>query len=96
VVEKVRERYPQVAFVGVVSGEERDEVAELARERGWGFPIAVDVDGLLINAYGVGVCPTTTFAFRGGVVKENELGNLGQDELRRDVDDLLREQARRN
>jgi hypothetical protein len=96
VVERVRGEFPQVAFVGVFSGEEREKVAELARERNWGFPIAVDPDGAVTNLYGVGGCPTTTFAYRGGEVRENDLGGVTEDELRGRVRDLLRAQAVRS
>lgn len=90
VVEAVRPEFPQVQFVGVVSGDSRSDVAELVREHGWDFPVAVDEDGLLINVYGIGVCPTTTFAYKGGEVMKNNIGNLGRDKLRDQVRLLLR------
>jgi hypothetical protein len=90
VVERVRSEFPQIGFVGVVGGQERDDVAELVRRREWRFPVVVDRHGDLANVYGYGVCPTTTFAYRGGEVRANELGNLGQDRLRAEVRELLR------
>jgi hypothetical protein len=95
VVERVRSEFPAVAFVGVFSGENREEVEDLVRERGWDFPVAVDPDGAVTNLYGVGGCPTVTYAFRGGEVKENDLGSVQADEMRTRVRDLLREQAKR-
>jgi len=80
---RVRAEFPDVNFAAVVSGQKREEVEKLARSRGWSFPVAVDRDGALVNLYRVGVCPTTTFAFRGGKVRETRLGNLSEDELRR-------------
>jgi hypothetical protein len=95
VVERVWREFPQVTFVGVFSGEEREKVAELSRERGWDFRVAVDPDGAVTNLYGVGGCPTTTYAYRGGEVRENDLGGLSEGELRDRVRALLRDQARR-
>jgi hypothetical protein len=95
VVARVQGEFPQVAFVGVFSGEGRGKVESLVRERGWEFPVAVDPDGAVTNLYGVGGCPTTTLAYRGGEVKDNELGDLSESELREAVRDLLREQAKR-
>jgi hypothetical protein len=81
-VERVRTDFPEVEFVGVVSGDDRASVERLARKRGWGFQVAVDPDGAVVNLSGVGVCPTTTFADDGGVVRRNELGNLDERKLR--------------
>jgi AhpC/TSA family len=90
VVEEVWQEFPGVAFVGVFSGEKREKVIQLVRNRGWNFPVAVDPDGAVTNLYGVGGCPTTTFAYKGGEVMDNELGELGADELRERLRDLLR------
>ena len=81
-LERVRREFPAVHFVGVVSGEPRRDVERLVRSRGWGFPVAVDPDGAVINLYRVGVCPTTTFADRGGKVRETRLGEMTDAELR--------------
>jgi hypothetical protein len=90
VVEEVWQEFPGVSFVGVFSGEEREKVTQLVRNRGWNFPVAVDPDGAVTNLYGVGGCPTTTFAYKGGEVMDNELGELSADELRERVRDLLK------
>jgi len=49
--------------------------------RRWSEPVAVDEDGSLVNLYGVGVCPVTVFA-RDGRVRESNVGNLTEAELR--------------
>jgi AhpC/TSA family len=90
VVEEVWKEFPGIAFVGVFSGEKREKVIQLVRNRGWNFPVAVDPDGAVTNLYGVGGCPTTTFAYKGGEVMDNELGELSADELRDRLRDLLR------
>lgn len=84
-VERVRREFPGVAFAAVVSGSDREDVAELVRERRLSMPVAVDRDGALVNLYRVGVCPTTVFAARGGAVRETRIGALGEAELRRGV-----------
>jgi len=82
--------FPDVNFAAVVSGEERADVEELARERGWEFPVAVDRDGAVVNIYRVGVCPTTVFAYPGGKVRETKLGTLDAGQLRAAVSALER------
>lgn len=89
-VERVRAAFPTVAFVGVVSGRPPAEVAELAAEGDWGFPIAADPDSAVFNLYRAGDCPTTTFAYRGGEVKETRLGELGEAELTAALRELAR------
>jgi hypothetical protein len=80
-IERLRRRFPDVQFVGVVSGEDRERVAGLAEKRGWGFPVAVDPDGALSNIYRVSGCPTTTFAYKGGKVYGTRLGSLSERDL---------------
>lgn len=82
--------FPDVNFAAVVSGEERADVEELVRERGWDFPVAVDRDGAVVNIYRVGVCPTTVFADPGGKVRETKLGTLDARQLRAAVSALER------
>lgn len=94
-VERVRAELPGVNFAGVVSGESREEVERLVRDRGWGFPVAVDRDGQLANVYRIGGCPTTTFAYRGGRVRETRIANLGEAALRAAARRLLRGPRRR-
>jgi hypothetical protein len=88
-IERVRREFPDVRFVGVVSGDERKDVQALARKRGWRFPVAVDPDGAVVTLAGVGVCPTTTFADNRGIVRRNELGNLDEAKLREAVRSVM-------
>jgi peroxiredoxin len=87
-VEQVRREFPQVAFVGVVSKRERAEVEKLVRENGWNFQVVVDQDLALFNLYGVGDCPTTVFARRGGVANRSVRGKLDLARLRRELDEI--------
>lgn len=82
--ERVKADFPNVNFATLFfTDKERGEVRSLARARGWDQPIGVDRDGAVTNLYGVGGCPTTIFARRGGKVYDVRLGNLTEAELRR-------------
>jgi len=88
-VERVRPDYPQVNFAAVYfSHKDREELREIAERRGWELPVAVDRDGQVNNLYGVGVCPTTVFARRGGTVTATELGNLTEKQLRAKIEKI--------
>jgi hypothetical protein len=90
-VERIRREFAQeVNFAVVVSGNDRQDVGEIVRRRGWKEPVAVDEDGAVVNIYGVGVCPTTVFSLPGGKVSRVELGNLTEEELRVRIRALLR------
>ncbi|HWH43729.1 MAG TPA: redoxin domain-containing protein [Thermoleophilaceae bacterium] len=84
-IERVRGEFPGVRFVGVVVREPKKDAAEIVRKRGWGFPVALDRDGQVSNIFGIGGCPTTVFAKRGGVVSETRIGELDEAELRASV-----------
>jgi peroxiredoxin len=88
-VERMRKQFPQVNFAAVVSGNDRGDVERIARRRGWTMPVAVDSDGAVVNLFGVGVCPTTVFARKGGRVRTTKLGNLTEGELRAQVRAVL-------
>ncbi|NLT05014.1 MAG: TlpA family protein disulfide reductase [Solirubrobacterales bacterium] len=90
-VERMRAEFPEVNFAVVVSGNDREEVEEIVRRRGWTLPVGVDYDGAVVNLYGIAVCPTTIFVKPGGRVQALRLGNLTEDQLRADVRRLLRQ-----
>lgn len=92
-VERMRDEFPQVQFAAVVSGDEREDVEQIVRRRGWELPVGVDRDGAVVNLYGIGVCPTTVFSAPGGKVRRVELGNLTEDELRAYVRKLVAQPA---
>ena len=80
--ERARRQLPGVQFATVFfTRKKRSEVRELVLARRWLQPVAVDRDGQIANLYGVGGCPTTVFAERGGKVAQSELGNLTEGEL---------------
>jgi hypothetical protein len=88
-VERVRASFPQVRFAGILIRMGHDQAANTVRDRGWGFPVAYDRDGQLTNIYGIGVCPTTVFARRGGKVVATKLGTLTEAELRAELRRIL-------
>ena len=85
VLERVRRRFPDVGFAAVSVRGNRDDVRRLVRTRGWRMPVGYDHDGAVSNAYAVAVCPTITFARRGGKVAGTSLSMLGETALARRV-----------
>jgi hypothetical protein len=89
-IERVRDDMNGVRFATVYfSRKERSELRHLVEARGWSQPVGIDQDGEVSNRYGVGVCPTTMFVREGGVVLETKLGNLTEDQIRRNAERLL-------
>jgi peroxiredoxin len=72
---QVASRHPEVGVAAVAIRGDRDDLRELARERGWDFPVAQDRDGAVANLYGVAVCPTVVLAHRGGRVLRTDIGD---------------------
>lgn len=80
-VDRIRTQFPQVTFLGVITLKPLSEAKDIVASHGWGFPVALDRDGRLLNNYGVGDCPTTVFARRGGVSIGSRNGNLTEAQL---------------
>ncbi len=90
-VERMKGEFPGVNFAVVYfTDEERAEVAAIVRRRKWTMPVAHTSDGAVVNLYGVGGCPTTVFAAKGGRVTESVLGPISEDGLRERVRELAR------
>jgi hypothetical protein len=66
-------RFPNVNFIGVVSGAEKPRVDDLVREHRWTFPVVVDKNLALFNTFRISVCATAVFTYRGGVVRANKV-----------------------
>jgi hypothetical protein len=88
-VERARARVPGVTFVGVIVREPPGAAQRLVRERGWGYPVALDRDGQVSNVFGIGGCPTTVFADRGGKVRATRIGQLDEAAIVREARALL-------
>jgi hypothetical protein len=67
---------------------DREVVRKLVRDRRWGMPVGYDHDGAVLNAYVVAICPTITFARRGGKVDSTTFSLVGEEELARRVQAL--------
>lgn len=89
-VESVSRSFPNVNFVGVISGKSRAEVAEIVAAHDWSFPVAADPDLAVFNLYRAGDCPTTTFAYPGGEVRDTRLGTLEVRELAAEIREVMR------
>lgn len=82
-VERMKREFPGVNFAVVYfTDEDRAEVAAIVRRRKWTMPVAHTRDGAVVNLYGVGGCPTTVFAAKGGRVRASVLGPISEDGLR--------------
>jgi hypothetical protein len=88
VLERLKPRYPGVQFAAIAIRGDRDDLLRTIRERHWTLPVGYDHDGAIANTYAVAVCPTITFAERGGVVRETSIGLLGEDEIARRLERL--------
>jgi hypothetical protein len=89
--ERTRDDIDGVRFATVYfSRKERSELQNLVEARGWSQPVGIDQDGEVSNRYGVGVCPTTMFVRPGGTVLTTKLGNLTEEQIRRNAERLRR------
>ena len=85
-VERMKSDFPGVNFAVVYfTDEDRAEVAAIVRRRKWTMPVAHTRDGAVVNLYGVGGCPITVFAAKGGRVRDSVLGPISEDGLRNRV-----------
>jgi hypothetical protein len=83
VMQEVKARHPAVQFAAVAVRGDVAALRRTIRERGWTIPVGYDHDGAVSNLYAVGICPTITFARRGGRVESTSLGRLDAPALER-------------
>ena len=88
VLQSLRGRYPDVQFAAVAIRGNRDDLRALIRRRGWTLPVAYDRDGGVANAFAVAICPTVTFAYRGGKVEGTSLALIEGQALRARIEKL--------
>ena len=88
----------EVNFLIVNVRDEREQVRELIRERGWTVPIGHDADGAVSNIYRIGICPTVHLAYPGGTLMRSLLGEdeVAEPALERAIEDLVDASARRD
>jgi hypothetical protein len=92
VSEEFRDR---VEFLSLNIRDDREGVRDLVEEREWQMPVGYDHDGAVASLYRVGGCPTFAFAYPGGILHEAHIGELDQDGLTSEVEDLLAATARK-
>jgi AhpC/TSA family len=90
VLDALAPRHPRVRFAAVAVRGDHDELRETVRRHGWRLPVGYDHDGAVANVYGVAVCPTVTFARRGGEVAGTALEYLDERALSARVEALER------
>ena len=88
-IDRVRAAFPQVNFAGILIKMGLKDASKTVQKGGWGFPVAFDRDGQLTNVYGLGVCPATVFARKGGHVVVTKLGKLTDAQLRAQIRRIL-------
>jgi hypothetical protein len=94
----VAERYgDRVNFLSVNVRDDREEVREIVRERGWEVPVGYDADGAVANVYRVGGCPTAALAYPGGILAAGVIGErgFGEEALGERIEELVAESKRR-
>ena len=93
VLDRVRARHPRVQFAAVAIRGDRDELRRRVRERGWRLPVGHDRDGAVANVYAIAVCPTITFAARGGEIRTTAFGSQTERQLEAAIEGLGRSAA---
>jgi AhpC/TSA family len=88
VLDRMRTRFPEVQFAAVAIRGDRDDLRRRVRERGWQVPVGHDRDGAVANLYAVAVCPTITFAARGGEIRQTTFGSQTERELEAAIEGL--------
>ncbi|HEX2097179.1 MAG TPA: TlpA disulfide reductase family protein [Solirubrobacterales bacterium] len=84
----------RVRFLSLNVRDDRDEVRDLVRERGWRMPVGSDRDGAVARLYRVGGCPTFAYAYPGGTLYDASIGILERGELASRIERLLRASRR--
>jgi hypothetical protein len=87
-LDRARARHPDVQFAAVAIRGDRDDLRRRVRERGWRLPVGHDRDGAVANAYAVAVCPTITFAERGGEIRQTVFGSQTEAQLDAALEEL--------
>jgi hypothetical protein len=98
ILDRVAARYRRrVNFLSLNVGDDRDDVREIVRDRGWRIPVGYDADGAVSNLYRVGGCPTVAFLYPGGILRGAGVGTdeLTEERLDEHLRALVRESRRR-
>ena len=88
VLDRVARTVPGVRAAAVAVRGSHADVAAVVKQRGWKLPVGWDRDGAVANLYAVAVCPTITFAHKGGIVESTALDFLKEAALRKRLEAL--------
>jgi hypothetical protein len=95
-VDRVGSRYRgRVNFLSIDIRDDPEDVHQIVAERGWKVPVGYDRDGAVSNLYRVGACPTLLFAYPGGILDFEKIGELSEAQITANVQRLLRESRAR-
>jgi cytochrome c-type biogenesis protein CcmF len=83
------ENQRRVIFVGVTFPEDEDETLEMVNRLGVSYPIGLDVDGRLSEAYGITGVPETFIVDEEGRVAHVHVGPVEEETLRAELERLL-------
>lgn len=84
-VDSLQERFPDVQFAAVAIKGDHGDLNDIIRRERWTLPVAYDHDGILANMFAIAVCPTITFADRGGEVRATTIGTASEAEIAANV-----------
>ncbi|PZD96539.1 thiol disulfide exchange role in cytochrome c biogenesis [Paenibacillus sambharensis] len=89
-MQNVYETYSSDDFVvlAVSVGEERGKVAEFIQEHGYTFPVLLDPDKAVAQAYGVRPIPVSVFIGRDGRIAYQKLGYMDEESIASQVEAL--------
>lgn len=86
ILQKLAPRYPDVQFAAVAIRGDHSDLNKIIREHNWTIPVAYDHDGAVANIYAVAICPTITFARKGGIVQSTSLKTIDEAEVIRRIE----------
>jgi thiol-disulfide isomerase/thioredoxin len=90
-VDRVATRYRgRVNFLSIDVRDDPEDVRQIVADRGWEIPVGYDRDGAVSNLYRVGACPTLLFAYPGGILAFERIGEPSEAELTANVEQLVR------
>ena len=90
VLNKAYEQYhEQIHFISISVNESQEKVQEYINKMGINFPIGLDGNTLVAQAYQVSGFPTTFFLDKDGGIIAKHVGQLKEDSISDYISDLL-------
>jgi hypothetical protein len=88
-------RGDEANFLSLNILDDRADVEEIVRERGWSVLTGHDADGAASNLFGIGGCPTVVLAYPGGIMYRAKAGHMTTAQIDSLIDELLEASERR-